>query len=58
MFDRAKIFSNPTCYSLFLRLPLEGSNRIFQEGVRRLLGEDFPFNRLSCAADDGEVLVF
>ncbi len=43
LFDWAKIFSNPTFYSDFLRLPLEGSNRVFQEGVRRLLGESFPF---------------
>lgn len=42
-FDRQKIFQTADNYDRFLELPLTGANRVFQDGVRRILGETYPF---------------
>jgi hypothetical protein len=42
-FDRHVIFASPDEYARFLKLPLSGVNRSFQDAVRRLLGDRYPF---------------
>ena len=42
-FDRHAIFTSSDEYRHFLELPLEGVNGSFQDAVRRLLGERYPF---------------
>jgi hypothetical protein len=42
-FDRHRIFVSDEEYARFLDLPLAGSNRIFQDAVRRMLGPSYPF---------------
>jgi hypothetical protein len=42
-FDRQKIFTSHHEYQSFLGLQLEGVNKVFQDHVRRVAGEVFPF---------------
>lgn len=42
-FDRHRIFASADEYERFLALDLDGANRAFQDAVRRLLGERYPF---------------
>ena len=42
-FDRHQIFASAEQYRTFQALPLEGVNRRFQEAVRRIVGEQYPF---------------
>jgi len=44
-FDRQQIFASPEGYAKFLSLPLSGSNRVFQQHVRRVIGAAYPFPR-------------
>jgi hypothetical protein len=42
-FDRHRIFATAQQYEKFLALPLEGVDRRFQDAVRRIIGERYPF---------------
>lgn len=42
-YDRHKIFANPAEYRRFLDMPLEGVHRAFQQHVRRIFGDAYPF---------------
>lgn len=42
-FDRHRIFSERAAFHEFLALDLVGSDRVFQDHVRRVTGGDFPF---------------
>lgn len=42
-FDRHKIFATPAAYEEFLSLDLTGINKKFQDEVRRIVGEPYPF---------------
>jgi hypothetical protein len=46
-FDRHRIFADEATYLGFLAMELEGSDRVFQQAVRRLLGEAYPFGPVS-----------
>jgi hypothetical protein len=43
VFDRHQIFTSADSYEGFLALPLEGGNRRFQDAVRRIVGDSYPF---------------
>jgi hypothetical protein len=43
VFDRHQIFVSADTYERFLALPLGGVNRRFQNAVRRIVGESYPF---------------
>ncbi|MBL27871.1 MAG: hypothetical protein CMM50_10035 [Rhodospirillaceae bacterium] len=45
IFDRQKIFTTRTEFEHFLNMTLGGSNKIFQEHVRRISGGIYPFER-------------
>jgi hypothetical protein len=51
-FDRQLIFTNAEHYREFMQAPLTGSNKVFQEQVRRRIGTEFPF---SAGADHSSV---
>ena len=42
-FDRQLIFADAEKYDEFLRLPVTGANKVFQESVRRIIGPKLPF---------------
>jgi hypothetical protein len=42
-FDRHRIFATAEEYEMFLGLELQGANRRFQEAVRTIIGEQYPF---------------
>jgi len=42
-FDRHLIFSNADEFNLFMELDLEGSNRVFQEHIKTITHESYPF---------------
>jgi hypothetical protein len=42
-FDRQQIFTEASKYEEFLRAPLTGANKVFQENVRRIIGPELPF---------------
>ena len=42
-FDRHQIFATAKQYEKFLTLPLEGVNLRFQDAVRKIIGERYPF---------------
>ena len=42
-FDRQRIFTDRTQYGIFLAMELAGSDLKFQQAVRRMLGEKYPF---------------
>jgi hypothetical protein len=43
-FDRHRIFASRDEYESFLSLPLDGVNARFQQAVRRVIGETYPFD--------------
>jgi hypothetical protein len=43
-FDRKAIFSQPDKYREFLNTPAVGVNKVFQEHVRRVFGDELPFS--------------
>jgi hypothetical protein len=54
-FDRQLIFADAGNYQSFLNAPLTGSNKVFQQTVKRRIGPEFPFARSlqgdSCSLD-------
>jgi hypothetical protein len=43
LFDRQKIFASEPAFEAFMKLQLDGSNRIFQDCVREVTGGVYPF---------------
>lgn len=43
VFDRHQIFATAQAFDAFMRLELDGSNRVFQDHVRRITGGVYPF---------------
>lgn len=46
-FDRRQIFRDPQAYRYFVQTQLFGVNRVFQDHIRRIFGEEYPFTQKS-----------
>ena len=51
LFDRQKIFASGDAFEAFMKLELDGSNRIFQDRVRQITGGVYPFDGRIVALD-------
>jgi hypothetical protein len=56
LFDRQKIFASGDAFEAFMKLELDGSNRIFQDRVHQITGGVYPFDGSIFVALDGDRL--